>query len=59
MLHKIVQIQKVLSEGSNFDNDLKKKLVNDGSKDPASHHRPDRETPFKWCFAGGPMMAQH
>ena len=21
------------------------------------HHRPASETPFKWCFAGGPMMA--
>ena len=20
-------------------------------------HRPASETPFKWCFAGGPMMA--
>ena len=23
------------------------------------HHRPASETPFKWRFAGGPMMAQH
>ena len=23
------------------------------------HHRPVRETPFKWRFGGGPMMAQH
>ena len=23
------------------------------------HHQPNRETPFKWCFAGGLMMAQH
>ena len=22
------------------------------------HHRPASETPFKWCFAGGPMMAR-
>ena len=22
------------------------------------HHRPTSETPFKWCFAGGPMMAR-
>ena len=21
------------------------------------HHRPISETPFQWCFAGGPMMA--
>ena len=24
-----------------------------------SHHRSTSETPFKWRFAGGPMMAQH
>ena len=23
------------------------------------HHRPARETPLKWRFAGGPMMALH
>ena len=22
------------------------------------HHRNASETPFKWCFAGGPMMAR-
>ena len=25
----------------------------------AGHHRPTSETPFKWGFTGGPMMAQH
>ena len=25
----------------------------------AGYHRPASETPFKWRFAGGPMMAQH
>ena len=25
----------------------------------AGHQRPANETPFKWRFAGGPMMAQH
>ena len=25
----------------------------------AGHHRPTSETPFKWGFAGGPMMALH
>ena len=25
----------------------------------ASHQRPASETPFKWRFAGGPMMSQH
>ena len=24
-----------------------------------NHHRPTSETPFKWRFAGGPMMASH
>ena len=23
------------------------------------HHRPASKMPFKWCFAGGPMMVQH
>ena len=23
------------------------------------HHRPASEAPFKWRFAGGPMVAQH
>ena len=22
------------------------------------HHRPASETPFKWCFAGGPLTAR-
>ena len=25
----------------------------------AGHQRPTSETPFKWRFAGGPMLAQH
>ena len=25
----------------------------------AGHHRPASETPFKWRFAGMPIMAQH
>ena len=25
----------------------------------ADRHRPASETPFKWRFAGGPMMAPH
>ena len=25
----------------------------------AGHQRPASETPFKWRFAGGPMVAQH
>ena len=23
------------------------------------HHRPASETPFKWCFAGGPLMVHY
>ena len=39
-------------------------LVDDGrTEDPykikAGHHRLTIETPFKWCFAGVPMMAKH
>ena len=25
----------------------------------AGHQQPTSEMPFKWCFAGGQMMAQH
>ena len=41
------RIQKVLSEGSNFNFLL------------AGHQWPASETPFKWRFASGPMVAQH
>ena len=34
-------------------------LVYEGRDDPADHHRPASEMPFKWRFAGVPMMAQH
>ena len=38
-------------------------LFDEGREDQtlliADHHRPASETPFKWRFAGGPMMAQH
>ena len=47
-------------EGSNFDNFF---LIGDGREDPtplyAGHHWPASETPFKWRFAGVPLMAQH
>ena len=29
-----------------------------GHHRPMGHHRPSSETPFKWCFAGGPMVAR-
>ena len=34
-------------------------LVYEGREDTAGHHRPASETPFKWRFAGVPMMAKH
>ena len=38
-------------------------LVGEGREDLnitiTGHHRPASETPFKWRFAGVPMMAQH
>ena len=38
-------------------------LVDEGREDPKNtkygHHLPASETPFKWRFAGRPMMAQH
>ena len=36
-------------------------LVNERCQIPlkSGHHRPASETPFKWRFAGVPMMAQH
>ena len=36
-------------------------LVNELIQIPlkSGHHRPVSERPFKWRFAGGPMMAQH
>ena len=59
------RIQKVLSERSNFNflflfsffflmrrGRIQIPLL-------AGHERPASETPFKWRFAGGPMVAQH
>ena len=36
-------------------------LVNEWIQIPlkSGHHWPASETPLKWRFAGGPMMAQH
>ena len=34
-------------------------LVDEGSEDNAGFYRSANETPFKWRFVGGPMMAQH
>ena len=59
------RIHKVLSEGSNFNfsflfsflffmrvGRIQIPLL-------AGHQRPARETPFKWRYAGGLMVAQH
>ena len=47
-------------KGSNFDNFF---LIYDGREIQtplyAGHHWPASETPFKWRFAGVPLMAQH
>ena len=57
--------RKFYWRGSNSDNDFFVLfLVGEGREDPkyhlkAGHYRPTSETPFKWHFAGVPMMAQH
>ena len=50
-----VRIQKVFPEGSNF------LLINEWIQIPlqSDHHRSASETPFKWRFAGMPMITQH
>ena len=49
-----------VKRGSNYDNVF---LVDEGREDPnttiSGHHWPASKTPFKWRFAGMPMMAQH
>ena len=55
------RFRKFCQSGSNFDNFCF--LVDDGREDPHTTiigpSWPASETPFKWCLAGGPMMAQH
>ena len=60
------QIQKVLSEGVQLSNSENVfffffffflERIQISLK--ASKHRPTSKTPFKWRFAGVPMMAQH
>ena len=48
-MYRHTRIQKVLSEGFNFNNVF---LVDEGREDPNT-------TIFKWRFAGVPMMAQN
>ena len=56
-----VQIQKVLSEGFNFDGFFFSLMRGGRIQIPllAGHQRPASEMPFNWRFAGGPMIAQH
>ena len=64
-LNKHARIQEVLSEGFNFDGFFSLfvfSLMRGGRiQIPllTAHQWPASETPFKWRFAGGPMMAQH
>ena len=53
--------QEVLAEGSNFENVVYSLMRGGKIQMPllAGHHRLASETPFEWCFAGVPMMAQH
>ena len=57
------RIQKVLSEGDQLCNSdvflfsfFRGERIHTSLK--AGHHRPASEAPFKWRFAGVPMMAQ-
>ena len=43
---------------SNTGPDLLKITKLPGQRSMLGHHRHASETPFKWCFAGGPMMAR-
>ena len=53
------RIQKVFSEGVQLREHFF--LVNEWDQIPlkSGHHRPPSETPFKWHFAGVPMMAHY
>ena len=55
------RIQKVLSEGvqlCNSDNVFFFSFFRGERIQKSGHHQPASETPFKWSFAGVPMMAQ-
>ena len=64
--HQHAQIQKVLSEGVQLNYDIYLGflvfVLSGGREDlnttNGGHHWPASETPFKWCFADGPMMVQ-
>ena len=58
--------RKICQRGSKFDNFFFFSfflLVNGGIEDPNTakmgHHQPASETPLKWLFAGGQILAQH
>ena len=44
--------------GGGADSDKDFYLIKGKMITEADHHRPTGETPLKWRFAGGPMMAQ-
>ena len=60
-MHKHARIQG--GGGANSATQAIFVLIGKGREDPnftkMSHYRPACETPFKWRFAGVPMMAQH
>ena len=60
LYNKHARIQKVLSEGVQS---LTFFLVDEGRRIQiplqVGHHWPASETPFKWRFAGVPMMTEH
>ena len=53
--------ESFFQRGPNFDRVFQSILVDEWIQIPqkSGHHRPANETPFKWRFAGVPMMAQH
>ena len=55
-----LSIQKILSEGLNFDNFY---LVDEGKEDPnttiSGSSSARQRNAISWRFAGVPMMAQH
>ena len=48
--------RKFFYSGSNFENFFFYMWIQIPLK--SGHHRSASETPFKWCFAGGPLMTQ-
>ena len=51
--------RKFCQKGSNFDNVFLGGRGEEPKPLSVGHHWPASETPFKWRFAGVPLMAQH